>query len=148
MTTSKGRRLEREIVTSLARRLREQGLFVIPEARVMSCEMDVVVFDPVSLRMAAIEVKREGWREVLSQADKRKLYCHFAVAVLPARLKESIEEEEFSSRGVGLCYYTESRSRVGFQLAHQPSLHTSQNRSLKQRLYQLFAARFGERMYA
>lgn len=87
--------------------MREAGLLVLQEVRLHPCEMDIVLFDPSSLRLATLEIKRANWRAVLSQASRAKLFCHFAVAVLPASLRATAPLDEFVSRGIGLVFYEE-----------------------------------------
>src|SRR6266481_7629111 len=102
MERSSTKRLEREINDLIATELRETGLLVLQEVRLHPCEMDIVLLDPSTLRLATLEIKRGNWRAVLSQAARAQRYCHFAIAVLPISLRDRTPVEEFVSRGIGL----------------------------------------------
>jgi hypothetical protein len=142
------KKLEREINDLIARQLRETGLLVLQQVRLHPREMDIVLMDPSTLRLATLEIKRGNWRRVLSQAAKAKLYCHFAIAVLPMSLRGTVPSEEFASRGIGLIFYEELDGSIGLTVASAPTVSDVINRPFKQLVYQQFHARYGEMVYA
>jgi hypothetical protein len=142
------RLLEREINTLIAEEMREAGFLVLTELRLHPSEMDIVLFDPKTLKLANLEIKRANWRAVLSQAIRATLYCHFAVAVLPVSLQGVAPVEEFVKRGIGLIFYDESETGITLTLMCRPSISGAINRPLKQLVYRQFYARFGELVYA
>jgi hypothetical protein len=148
MAKSRAKLLEREINALIADEMRETGLLVLQEVRLHPCEMDIVLFDPKSLRLAILEIKRTNWRAVLSQAIRAKLFCHFAVAVLPASLREIAPVDEFESRGIGLVFYEEVGDRLNLTVASTPLLSKVINRPFKQLVYRQFQVAYGDLVHA
>jgi hypothetical protein len=148
MARSKTRLLEREVNRLLAGEMRDAGFLVLQELRLHPCEMDVVLFDPRTLKLANFEIKRTNWRAVLSQAVRATLYCHFSIAVLPATLRNTAPVDEFHSRGIGLIFYEERDGKLDLSVANHPSVSTAINRPLKQLVYRQFHAEFGDLVYA
>jgi len=148
MAKSSPKRLEREINGLIAEKMRGTGLLVLQEVRLHPCEMDIVLFDPKSLRLAILEIKRNNWRAVLTQAMRAKLFCHFAVAVLPASLRAVAPLDEFARRGIGLVFYEEVGDRLTLTVANAPSLSKVINRAFKQLVYREFQMEFGDLLHA
>lgn len=148
MGKSNSRLLEREINSLIADEMRQAGFLVLTELRLHPCEMDIVLFDPKTLKLANLEIKRANWRAVLSQAIRATLYCHFAVAVLPVSLRDVAPIEEFAKRGIGLILYDEGETGITLTLMCRPAISGAINRPLKQLVYREFHARFGELVYA
>lgn len=148
MARSKTKLLEREINALIAGEMRETGVLVLQEVRLHPCEMDIVLFDPNTLRLATIEIKRANWRAVLSQASRAKLFCHFSIAALPASLRSSAPVHEFAIRGIGLIFYEEVGKQVNLIVASTPLISDVINRPLKQLVYRQFHAKYGDLVYA
>ena len=142
------RLLEREINNLIAEEMRAAGFLVLTELRLHPCEMDIVLFDPKTLRLANFEIKRANWRAVLSQSIRATLYCHFAVAVLPVSLQGVAPVEEFVNRGIGLIFYDETETGITLILTCKPSISGAINRTLKQTVYRKFHSTFGELVHA
>lgn len=136
--------LERELNECVATQLRKLGLVVLQEVRLHPAEFDIVALDPETLRLANFEIKRRGWLSLLHQAIRGQLYCHFAIAVLPLRMKDRLPVGEFAARGIGLVYYRVSDGEVTMELELPAELSHSQNRGLKRQMYSAFAPTFGE----
>jgi hypothetical protein len=148
MEKSSTKRLEREINKLIAAQLEQTGLLVLREVRLHPCEMDIVLLDRSTLRLATLEIKRSNWRAVLSQAVRAQLYCHFAIAVLPISLRDRAPVEEFASRGIGLIFYEELDYSITLTVAITPTISDVINRPFKQMVYRQFHARYGEMVYA
>jgi len=148
MARSSTKLLEREVNTLIAGEMRETGLLVLQELRLHPCEMDIVLFDPNTLRLATIEIKRSNWRAVLSQASRAKLFCHFSIAALPVSLRSSAPVLEFATRGIGLIFYEELGKQVNLTVANIPQISDVINRPLKQLVYREFHAKYGDLVYA
>jgi len=138
--------LERELNEIVASELRSHGLIVIQEMRLPPAEFDIIAFDPQTLRLANFEIKRRDWGLTLRQAMRGQLYCHFAVAVLPQRMRERLDMSEFSDRGIGLVFYSEKPKGASLELKLEllPELSDLQNRGFKRQMYGEFAAIMGE----
>lgn len=139
---------EREVNARLARVLRGKGLFVLQEVRCAPCEIDIVVLDPATLRLAGFEIKRRNWREVLQQACRTQLYCHFVCVVLPESISVSVDLKEFCQRGIGVIFYKVDGRSLRLDSALAPQLTSEMNRSLRRRIYQSFADKFGDSLNA
>jgi hypothetical protein len=148
MERSSPRLLEREVNGFIAREMQKAGLLVLREVRLHPCEMDIVLFDPNTLRLATLEIKRGNWRAVLSQASRAKLFCHFSVAVLPLSLRNVAPVPEFASRGIGLVFYDEMENGVRLIVENTPLISGEINRPFKQLVYREFHAKYGDLIYA
>ena len=123
-------------------------LLVLRELRLHPSEIDLVIFDRETLRLATFEIKRNNWRALMDQAVRAKLYSHFSSAILPISMRSNVPENEFSQRGLGLIFYEETVDEIDLKLVIQPKLSDSINRSLKQQVYRRFYEHYGEKMYA
>lgn len=148
MAQSKRQLLERQINALIAAEMRTSGVLVLQEVRVHPCEMDIIMLDPVSLRLATIEIKRNNWRAALSQAMRAKLFCHFAIAALPMSLRNAARRDEFLTRGVGLIFYEEINGDLRLSVDVAPVTSDVINRTFKQLVYRQFHATYGELLYA
>jgi hypothetical protein len=140
--------LEREINIRIAKILRKSPYLVLQEVRCPACEIDIVLFDPVTLQLAGFEIKRHSWRETLIQACRNQLYCHFSIAVLPFSMQKKVPEEEFSRHGIGIIYYSVTNRSVDLQLGQSPKITNKINRNLKRKLYERFSVKFGDELNA
>lgn len=148
MARSSSALLESEVNLLLANELRSQRLLVLQNVRIHPCELDIVAMDPQTLRLVNIEIKRSGWRSLLNQAERGKLYCHYSVAALPASMKAVVPIEEFHSRGIGLLFFEPAKRDISLTMQLQPSVSARINRSFKKILYSRFCAQYGENTYA
>lgn len=149
MAVSERKLLEREINIYISKKIEADGYLVIRELRLHPCEMDIVAFDPISLQLMAVEIKRCNWQAVLSQAIRAKLYCHLACAVLPISMQGTVPQEEFSRHGVGLAFYSEKPGPgIDLSISELPRTSDIINRSLKQLVYKKFHSRFGDMVHA
>ena len=139
---------EREVNRQAAVLFEARGLLVLREIRVNPCEIDLVLLDPGTARLAAIEIKRQNWRELLHQAERRQLYCHFSVAMMPVRMRSRVPLTEFSKRGIGVIFYEEMDKHIQLFCALFPRLSESGNRALKKVLYTEFSIVCREKLYA
>jgi hypothetical protein len=144
MEGSRGRLLEREVGDIISTQMLKAGLLTLKRLRLSACEMDLVLLDPRTLRLANMEIKRRDWRKLLWQANRAKLYCHFSLAVLPASMRPAVREQEFGSCGIGLIYYQECLDGVRLEVAGSPSLSNCINRPLKRLVYRSFHAAYGD----
>jgi hypothetical protein len=140
--------LEREINTRITELMRQRGCYVLQEVRCPACEIDIVMFDPDTLRLAGFEIKRRDWRESLAQAYRTQLYCHFAVAVLPAKMESTVPVEEFSCRGVGVMFYSATEESINLVPVIGPVLTNKINRTFRRQLYERFLAEYGDELDA
>jgi hypothetical protein len=97
--------LERDINRLIFKKIKGTGLLVLSELRLHPCEIDLIILDRSTLRLATFEIKRTNWRALLKQAMRAKLYSHFSSAVLPITMQPNIPTTEFSKRGLGLFFY-------------------------------------------
>ncbi len=148
MEESDERLLEREVNNLISKKVQSDHLLVLREVRFHPCEMDIVIFDPRTLRLANLEIKRTNWKELLRQTMRAKLYCHFSVAVMPISARHAVPLEEFAYRGIGVFFYEASHSAIGLSVAVKPRVSNEINRSLKQQIYREFYSRYGERVHA
>jgi hypothetical protein len=140
--------LEREINKRVAAVMRQRGCCVLQEVRCPACEIDIVMFDPGTLRLAGFEIKRRDWRESLVQACRTQLYCHFSVAVLPLTMRGVVPVEEFSSRGVGVMFYSITKKSIDLVPVVDPVPTGKVNRTFRRQLYQRFLAAYGDKLDA
>jgi len=140
--------LEREVNDLISKKVQSDCLLVLRELRFHPCEMDIVIFDPKTLRLAALEIKRINWKELLRQTIRAKLYCHFSVAVMPVSMRHSVPLEEFAHRGIGVFFYEASYKNMHLSVAARPKVSNEINRSLKKQIYREFYSRYGERVHA
>jgi hypothetical protein len=148
MEKSNKRLLESEVNALLAEQMQGSGWLVLRQVRLHPCELDIVLFDPGTLRLAILEIKRSNWKGLLAQALRARLYCHFSIAVLPAALRSQATVDEFESRGIGLLFYEETKDGLILSVASTPLISDVMNRPLKQLLYQRFHAKYGDLVYA
>lgn len=140
--------LEYEINNLLSQEIRESGLFILQRLRLHPCEMDIVIFDPKTLLLTTLEIKRMNWKAVLQQSLRAKLYCHYSVAVLPLRMYPNIDEDEFSNNGIGLFFYEECENSLSLTKHTFPQISDMINRQFKQQVYRQFYNYYGVEMYA
>jgi len=140
--------LEREVNDLISKKVQSDCLLVLRELRLHPCEMDIVIFDPKTLHLAALEIKRINWRELLRQTIRAKLYCHFSIGVMPVSMRHSVPLEEFAYRGIGVFFYEASYKTINLSVAVRPTVSNEINRSLKQQIYREFYSRYGERVHA
>ena len=136
--------IEREVNIRLAELMGTEGFLVLRELRLGAAEMDVVLLNPRSRELLALEIKRARWREALMQALRAQLYCHFASAVLPVSIKPSVSYEYFEPCGIGLLFYRQTGETLALEQAVEPRKSNKQNKYFKQQVYRRFLAKYGE----
>ena len=140
--------LESEVNSLISKKMKTLGMIVMQELRLPPCELDVVLFDPQTLQLATLEIKRTNWRALLHQAIRAKLYSHFSIAVMPLSMSSSVPIEEFATRGIGVLFYEENNRSIDLTIAAKPKISNVINRFLKQQLYRQFYIEHGEMIYA
>lgn len=148
MAKSSAKLLERDINLLFAKEFKKRGFFVLREVRCPPCELDLILLDPISLKLINVEIKRVNWKKLLQQSIRAQLYCHFSVAAMPERMKAFVPINEFQSRGIGVIFYKEKGRRVEFLPLLSPVKSAQTNRGLKQQIYRHFSKKLGERLYA
>lgn len=148
MEKSDERLLEREVNNLISKKVQSDHLLVLRELRFHPCEMDIVIFDPKTLRLATLEIKRTNWRELLRQTIRGRLYCHFSIAVMPISMRDSVPLKEFALRGIGVFFYEAAHETINLSVAVRPTVSNQINRPLKQQIYREFYSRYGERVHA
>jgi hypothetical protein len=147
MAKSKTELSEKRINQIISARINGDDKICISQLRLASGEFDIVFLDKNSLRITNIEIKKNNWRHLLDQSIKRKLYCHYSIAVLPEKYKEKIPFREFEKNGIGLAFYKEFGEELLLEMNLAPSLSSEINRYFKQILYKQFLSRCGELIY-
>ncbi len=136
--------LERKINIQICKQLQTINPFVLREVRLHPCEMDIIVLDPNTLLLTALEIKRNKWRELLQQATRAKLYCHFSLAVMPNSKRDSIPLDDFLERGIGIVFYKRNGKKLDLLFDNKPQYSTIINRTFKQQIYLQFQTKYGE----
>ena len=139
---------ESHVNAAITHVMSRRGFFVIRKERFNPCELDVLLLDPLSLRLAVIEIKRRQWKALLSQAVRAMLFCHYVTAAMPASMEACGPAEEFTSRGVGLAFYEGTTKELKLRVVSPPALSQRINRSLKRQVYKRFYDRCGDLLYA
>jgi hypothetical protein len=139
---------ERRINELLASLFEKKSLLVLREMRLHPCEMDIVILDPVSLKLANIEIKRRDWQSLLRQTIRAQLYCHFAIAAMPSEMKANVPVTEFASRGIGVVFYACENETLRLDAVCNAEPSNSINRGFKRQIYQQFCSSFPEEVYA
>jgi hypothetical protein len=132
----------------LASLFQRKEFLVLREMRLHPCELDIVVFDPISLKLANVEIKRRDWKSLLHQAIRAKLYCHFSIAAMPSNMRANVPVEEFSRRGIGVVFYTYENRAIHLDPACTAEPSDAINRGFKRQIYQRFYSAFLEEVYA
>lgn len=138
---------ERDINQRLSKKFERSGVFVLSELRYRSCELDIVVFDPSTLKIATFEIKKANWKRVYQQAQRAKLFSHYSSAVLPFSIKEKVSIDAFKEAGIGLFFYKAFEKQIRLEKVLTPELTDSTNRHFRQTVYKSFYDRYGEKIY-
>lgn len=136
--------LEREINKLLTNIIKKEDMYVLNELRLNPCEMDVIALEPNSFTLISFEIKKNKWRDLLFQAIRAKLYCHYSYAVMPKSKEKNIPIKDFIENGIGIVLYSVKKDELDFMFLTQPSLSDRINRNLKKRLYWEFYNKYGD----
>lgn len=133
----------------VSRSLENAGFKVLTRVRLNPAELDIVLFDPRTLELTNIEIKKNKWERLFQQALRGKLYCHYSVVMVPIWSKEKIDLNSFTNEGIGIIFYEElSPTEVKLHYEAAPIRSTQLNRNLKKLLYQEISSRHAHTIYA
>lgn len=133
---------EKEINQRIASKLRRQGYLVKQEIYFNPVEIDIIVLDAVSLKLASYEIKLAGWKSVLKQAERRQKYCHYSYAVLPVKEKKNVDTKSFKEKGIGLIYFRNLKRGIKLFKELDPRDSGNINRVWKKTVYSKFSKEF------
>lgn len=136
--------LECDINLQISKKLKSKDNYILRELRLHPCEIDIVILDPISLKLTALEIKRNKWNILLHQAHRAQLYCHYSFAVIPNSKRNSIPTEEFIERGIGIIFYKKHGKELELFYENMPQLSSRINRTFKQQVYNQFYNKFGD----
>jgi hypothetical protein len=139
---------EFEVNQILTHKLKETSFFVLNMLRLTAVEFDVILFDPCSLKLINIEIKKNKWEILFHQALRGKLYCHYSMILVPKEAKRNIHTEPFLKEGIGIMYYEELEGDLDIQLEYEPQESKCINRNLKKQIYKQVQSKFKERLNA
>lgn len=129
--------------------LENAGFKVLTRVRVNPAELDIVLFDPRTLELTNIEIKKNKWERLFQQALRGKLYCHYSVVMVPIWSKEKIDLNSFTHEGIGVIFYEElSSTEVKLHYEAAPTRSTQLNRNLKKLLYREISSKHAHTIYA
>lgn len=139
--------LESDINDKIAE-LFKDDFWTIQKSRISPAEFDIVLLDSKSLTLINIEIKRNNWRNLIEQAVRGLVYCHYSIAALPVHIKNKIPLDEIEKLGVGVLFYEIENENLTFVLELKPKMSKMINRSCKKIMYNLFVNKYGSQLYA
>lgn len=139
---------ENQINNLLAKQLRKENCIVLNRLRFTAAEFDVIIFDPDTLSLINIEIKKDKWEKLFHQAIRGKLYCHYSLVMVPVESKNDIDLTSFAKEGIGVIFFEIKRNKLLTYLELQPSQSNIMNRNLKKRLYKQVISKYRDQVYA
>lgn len=140
---------ENDVNDLVSQSLENAGFKVLKRIRLNPAELDIVLFDPRTLELTNIEIKKNKWERLFQQALRGKLYCHYSVVMVPIWSKEKIDLNSFTQEGIGVIFYEElSSTEVKLHFESAPKRSTQLNRNLKKLLYQEISSKHANTIYA
>lgn len=130
---------EKEINNRIASKLRREGFLVKQKVRFNPAEIDIIVLDFNSLKLAGYEIKRRGWRNVLKQAERNKKYCHYSYAILPESEEKNVNISTVEEMGIGLIYFRILKRGIKLFTELEPQKSRELNRVWKRTVYSKFS---------
>lgn len=135
---------EKTLVRVLAQYFEKQGFCILQEVRIYPREIDLILFDPWTIRIISVEVKRADWRKAFSQAILNKLYSHFSLIAIKSEAAARIPSELLRENNIGLIEIGRNGGIYNFRLIEQAGMSKDTNRLFIRHLFNCFADKFGE----
>ena len=135
---------EKTLVKVLTQHFEKQGFNILQQVRIHPREIDLLLFDPLTIRIISVEVKRVNWRKAFSQAILNKLYSHFSLIAIRSDAAARIPSELLRENSIGLIEIGRNSGKYNFRLIEQAGISKETNRLFIRHLFNRFSDKYGE----
>lgn len=138
---------EKKLVKVLVHHFKKCGFHILKEVRLYPREIDILLFDPSTIRIISIEVKLSNWRKAFSQAMLNKFYSHFSLIAIKSEAAAHLPLELLRKNGIGLIEISIYRGTCNLRLVEHALMSKETNRLFLRYLLSRFVDKFGEDCY-
>lgn len=133
--------LEKIYVEHLANFFTKAGFFVLTNVRLPPREIDLLLLDHKSVKLIAVEVKREKWKDAINQSIKNKLYADYSLLAMPSKNCTRVPLEILHNYGLGMIRMDLSEDTFSASIVELPTQSDEANRFFKRELMNIFESK-------